>query len=99
MKVVLNKCYGGFSLNNDVVTILLENDSKLDCDMIAYNYNDRFNKDLIAVIEKYGSEFCSGYVADLRVIEIPDDITDYKIIENDGYENIFYVVNGALFEK
>lgn len=96
MKVVLNKCYGGFGVSVAVMNML--EDFGLDYDMVYDDYNTRFNKDLINIIEEYGTNFCSGYVSNLQIVEISDNITDYKIKEYDGYETIIYVVNGLLFE-
>ena len=38
-----------------------------------------------------------GYAETLKVVEIPDCATDYKIVEYDGCEGIFFVVNGKLY--
>lgn len=40
-----------------------------------------------------------GYAETLMVIELPDEITDYKIVNYDGAEGIFYVLNGNLYFK
>lgn len=47
----------------------------------------RDDKDLIAVIEKLGSDAASGYCAELEIVEIPDGI-DWEIGEYDGIETI-----------
>lgn len=46
----------------------------------------RDDPDLVAVVEKLGKK-ANGSFADLKVIEIPDDI-DWKISEYDGNEHI-----------
>ena len=87
MKIVVNKCYGGFSVNNDIVKMLnLKNGYDLE--------DDRTNAKLIALIES-GINVNNRF-SDLVVVEIPDDATDYTIEEYDGYENILYVLDGKI---
>ena len=42
------------------------------------------------VDEKY------GIAETLRVVEIPDDVTDYRIVNYDGCELVIYVHNGMI---
>ena len=37
-----------------------------------------------------------GYAEKLRVVEIPDDATDYRIFNYDGCELVVYVRNGMI---
>ena len=53
-------------------------------------------KKLARLINEYGSEKCSGHSAKLKVIEIPDNATDWDIEDYDGIERIVYVVDGKL---
>jgi hypothetical protein len=46
---------------------------------------ERNDTDLIHIIEEFGSEKVSGYFANLKIIEIPDDV-DWDIEEYDGAE-------------
>ena len=83
MKIVLNRNWGGFSL------------PKKFCEMYGYSKYDEINRTdskLIAFVEKNPDE-----VKDLKVIEIPDDNTDYMIDEYDGFESIIYVIDGKLY--
>ena len=86
MKIVVNKCYGGFSVSKKVVELL-----GLESEYDANRYDPR----LIELIEKYGV-FVSGECANLRVIEIPDEATDHHVDDYDGYEDVIYVVDGKL---
>ena len=89
MKIVLNKCYGGFSLSQYAADLLGINDY---CDP------DEIREDvqLIAYIESFGSKRVSGKYASLQVVEIPDSYTDYEINDYDGMEVLTYVVDGKL---
>lgn len=87
MKVVLNKCYGGFSLSNVAADIL---------GISEYGIVDRTDSALIEMIEEKGSELVSGRCAKLKIVNIPDNITDWVIDEYDGIERIIYVENGHL---
>ena len=40
-----------------------------------------------------------GYAETLKVFEIPDDASDFQIVNYDGAEGIFYVVDGTLYFK
>ena len=90
MKIVLNKCYGGFGLSDFAC-------EKLDCR--PYDYDDPFlrtDEKLIDLIETYGSEKCSRSCATLVIEEIPDETTDWEINEYDGLETVTYVVDGKI---
>ena len=87
MKVVINECFGGFSVSDFVI-------EQLGLDS-PYGVN-RVDERLITLIEEYGSEKCSGWCADLTVVEIPDNTTDWEISEYDGSETLIYVVDGKL---
>lgn len=94
MKIVINKCYGGFSLTKAVFDELgfewdgygrtdnedfgIESDNYL-----AYRSDPR----LIAAIEKVGESESSGGLADLSIVDIPDGI-EWEIDDYDGIETI-----------
>ena len=87
MKIVINKCFGGFSVNDNIVKMLnLESRYELE--------DDRTNAKLIELIESGVN--VNGEFSNLAVVEIPDDATDYIIDEYDGYEHILYVLNGKI---
>lgn len=92
MKIVLNKCYGGFSLSEFVC-------KKLCCDPYDYTDEDkmqRISERLIDLVETYGSKKCSGGSAALVIVEIPDEVTDWEIGEYDGVEFVTYVIDGKI---
>lgn len=90
MKIVLNKCYGGFSLSQYAADML-----GVDC----YCDPDEIREDvqLIIYIESFGSKRVSGGSANLRVVEIPNSYTDYEINDYDGIEVLTYVMDGKLY--
>ena len=51
---------------------------------------------LDAAVEEFGEEEASGFYSKLRIVEIPDDYTDYYIDEYDGAESVIYVKDGKL---
>ena len=89
MKIVLNRSYGGYMLSEEAARIL---------GVEEYDDDTRYNPGLIALIEKKGSEFASGRGSRLKVYEIPDNATDYRIIEYDGVERILYVKDGTIYD-
>lgn len=87
MKIVINRCFGGFSVNDDIVK-MLNLESRYDLE------DDRTNVKLIELIESGVN--VSDFISDLVVVEIPDDATDYIINEYDGYETVYYVLDGKI---
>lgn len=105
MKVVINKCFGGFSLSHEAFLRLRElghPDALAEPDYGEY-WDDgsgprkklfdgflwRIPRDdalLVQVVEELGAE-ASGDLAELKVIEIPDDV-DWEVEEYDGLEHI-----------
>lgn len=87
MKIILNKSYGGFEVDEkweDVLGIAELDEEEL-----------RFSEPLIKAIE---SNFpVDGYSARLEVITIPSNATDFAVINNDGFETVIYVVDGKLY--
>ena len=84
MKVVINSCFGGFSLSKKAYEFL-----GLEWDGYGYAYNSidlRTARELVECVETLGKE-ASGTFAQLKVIDIPDD-ANYQIKENDGRERI-----------
>ena len=90
MLCVLNKCYGGWSLSDWAVEQLGIEDRYACLD-------DAQLDNLIQLIDEAGSKKCSGSSAKLKVVEIPDNCTDYEISDYDGVETITYVVDGKLY--
>ncbi len=143
MKIVINKCFGGFGLshkakmeffkrkninvfpyvqywswNSDESYTRYTGHTLSTLDFISYfkkdpkidkvsgTYNEveqlygiadvssflddsnRTDEDLIAVVEKLGSEASDCY-ANLKIVEIPDDF-EYRIHEYDGLETVYY---------
>lgn len=86
MKLIINTSYGGFSISREWANRLgvhCHNDENL-----------RYNTELISAIE--AGEDVNGPFAHLKVVELPDNCTDYYINEYDGSENVIYVVDGKL---
>lgn len=86
MKIVLNKCFGGFGLSDKGVKRFRE----LEEDNTEERFYEvaRENPNLITVVEELGDE-ANGDYAELVVVEIPDGY-EYKIDEYDGIETAYY---------
>jgi hypothetical protein len=89
-KIVVNRCFGGYSLSEEAERWLLENgneDTKIavaKLGYIAFNCN-RHNQDLVKCVEALG-EAASGEDAKLEIRHIEGN--QYRIIEYDGYESV-----------
>lgn len=86
MKMIINDCYGGFGVRQEVLDELELNDFSEE--------ELRTAARLIEEIEN-GKDVSDDY-AELKVIEIPDESTDYYLDEYDGLESVIYVVDGKL---
>lgn len=93
MKIILNKCFGGFSLSDYAEELMgFELDSYYDPDDI------RTDAQLIAYMEAFGSKRMSDSTfSKLVLVEIPDTFTDYEVNDYDGWEHLTYVVDGKLY--
>lgn len=87
MKIVINGCFGGFSLSEAAMEACGTNWS--------HDEDQRTNPILIEMVE-HNAEAASGRCAKLEVVEIPDSATDWELDEYDGVENITYVVDGKI---
>lgn len=94
MKVVTNRCFGGFSCSKKLYDELgmkydgfgyISNGDLgiVDEDEDAYRVDER----LISAILKIGVDTASGESANLEVVEIPDSI-EWQIDEYYGWESI-----------
>jgi hypothetical protein len=82
MKIVINRCYGSYGLSQEAYKEL-----NLEWDGHGFAYmDDRSNPELVEVVEKLGKD-ASGNLAELDVVEIPDDVT-YEIYDYDGVETV-----------
>ena len=82
MKIVINGDFGGFGygIENKEFRKFVD---KFEC--------NRENSELIAFVENHPKE-----CGDLVIAVIPDNATDYTINENDGLEELIYVVDGKI---
>lgn len=81
MKIVISKSYGGFYLSKKALEFLGNNWYKGN---FLESLEWRANPKLVECVETLGKE-ANGYLADLKVVEIPDDV-DWQIEEYDGVE-------------
>lgn len=95
MKVVINKCYGGFGLSKEACELYAE---RKGLDVGLWNGTWQFfenggfydreiprdDKDLIEIVEQLGDKANGGY-AKLSIVEIPDGV-DWCVEEYDGNE-------------
>ena len=83
MKVVINGCYGGYSLSDEALAYL----GIPGGNRYAYD-NDRTNPKLVECVEKLGTEVAShGFGSYLYVVEVPDDVK-WTITDYDGMEQV-----------
>ena len=82
MKVVINGCYGGFSLSDEALAYLgIPGGSRY-----AYD-DDRANPKLVECVEKLGEAVNHDSASYLYVVEVPDDVK-WTITDYDGLEQV-----------
>lgn len=91
-KILVNRCYGGFGFSKEMKEEL---GKRLGCE-IHWDDDYATNPEAIALFEEHGSEWASGRHAKLKIVELPDETTDWSLEEYDGMEQIVYVVDGKL---
>lgn len=83
-EVVVNACYGGFSLSEAAITAYRERAGMPPDQDLTDDAIDRNDPDLIAVVKELG-EKANGPCASLEIIKIPRGI-DWYVDEHDGRE-------------
>ena len=85
-KILVNVDFGGFGIRDDLFHDFMERSGGVD--------DIREDEKLIALVEQ-GEDIGASF-ADIGLAEIPDNATDYEIIEYDGKEDVLYVVDGKI---
>jgi len=95
MKIVINTCFGGFGLSKMAlesyayrkgVVLGKWNETWGYFDDFSARDIERNDPDLVQIVESLGN-LASGWAAELKVVEIPDDV-EWQIEEYDGSEHI-----------
>ena len=95
-KVVINVCYGGYSLSEEAILWLIEQgceEARAEYAEMAGEWRssylfspDRSNMWLVKVVEEL-AEKAGGMYTRLKVVDVPDDI-NWHIVEYDGWEHV-----------
>ena len=86
-KVVINVCYGGFSLSREASNLMNQlYGTEIDPEYGFLDGIPRHHKGLVGIVEILGSSAASGSCSRLVVVEIKSNM--YRIEEYDGYESI-----------
>lgn len=86
MKIVINKCFGGFSLSKEAVNLYKQKKNITDPNFYDMDIK-RNDPVLVEIVQLIGAR-ANGSCAELEVVEIPDDVKDWYISEYDGAEHI-----------
>ena len=79
MKLVINCCYGGFSVSKEVYESL-----NLDWDGFGFIELERNDPRLVEAVEKL-KDRANGHGSNLKIVDIPNDV-DWYIDDYDGIE-------------
>lgn len=83
MKIVINKCFGGFGLS-EVAETRYKNETGNE--NVSYWNMKRDDPILVSIVEELGEDSWGDF-AELSVVEIPNDV-NWEIEEYDGKEYI-----------
>jgi hypothetical protein len=87
MRIVINVCYGGFHAPDHITKKYNRFEiNRTDADLVRW-VEENANNDGIAKC---------GRLSELMVVDIPNEATDYDILEYDGMESVICVINGKL---
>lgn len=87
MIMVLNKDWGGFHLPETF------------CEQYGFDRYDAITRDdprLVKFVQSHGGLY-DGDGVRLRLVEIPDTMTDWEMNDYDGIETTTYVVDGKIY--
>lgn len=82
MKIVINKCYGGFRLSEVAFNRYKAESGNTDC-----RYDGSIIRNdpiLVSIVEELGEDSWGGF-AELSVVDIPDGV-EWEVEEYDGKE-------------
>ena len=90
MRVVYNRCYGGFGLSKEA--LILYNDKRKQAGLSVAEWDgqiiDRHDGILLDVVDQLGEKANSKF-SKLKITEIPDEYANcYTIREYDGQESV-----------
>lgn len=91
MEVIINVSPGWFGFSEEFLERYPE--------FKTFNYenkHERINPDLIKAIKNFGIYQAEDTFSDLRIVKLPNDISDFSIEDCDGYEWIVYAQNGRI---
>jgi hypothetical protein len=81
MKIVINNCHGGFGLSKEALALFNERSGTI----ITHDFNIKRNDPILVEIVEQLGEAANEYLAELKVVEIPDDV-QWTVEEYDGAE-------------
>ena len=83
MKIVINSCYGGFSISDKALALY---NTLANTNVQSVRNFERNDPVLVQVVETLGDK-ANGRCAKLRIVEIPDNV-NWEISEYDGNESV-----------
>lgn len=89
MKIVINRCFGGFGLSPEAILKYteLKGIEYGDFEKISV---DRSDPILVQIVEEMGTKKSQSQLSKLKIVEIPDDV-QWLIEDYDGFESIHEV--------
>lgn len=83
MKVVINRCHGGFGLSEKAETLYKERKGIVDPNWYYWDI-PRDDPVLVNIIEELGAD-AGGRYSELAIVDIPNDV-EWQVDEYDGLE-------------
>lgn len=92
-KLLIDIYGGGFKIKGPLLEYAMTNNINFN----TFGNSNRDDPVAIDIVEKYGSFECSDKHSKIKVVEIPDNASDYMISDNyNGREEVIYVLDGKI---
>lgn len=95
MKIAIYNDYGGWALPTRIV-------KELGCDPRTedrYAFEDHIKRNDPKLVKLIIESIIHNKKSAYGIVEIPDEVTDWKIDEYDGWESVIYVLDGKIHHR
>lgn len=96
MKILVNRSYGIFGFSKEFRT---EYADLLGPRKRHLDKSWRENEEVIAAVETFGIDKASDWGSKLQIVEIPNEVTDWEVLDYDGCEEVIYVLDGRIYHE
>lgn len=94
MKIAINNGHDvGWSLSGEMIKELGFDPNSVS----SYEISENIRRDDPKLIELVGKDISDNYCTPFAIVEIPDEATDWEVLDYDGLEHVIYVLDGSIY--